>query len=110
MVYLRSGTVVQQPSFLDEFLSIPSKIYNFIMFFVMTLIDPAAAKKGIKSSTGSKSRPIGGSHGSRGGGSSGGGGDGRGSNVRGIRGSCHAAWFEKDRLNITVAVPIFIHV
>lgn len=39
MVYLRGGTVMQQPSFIDECLSLPMRLYNLIVFFVMTLID-----------------------------------------------------------------------
>ena len=43
MVYLRGGTVVHQPSFLEEVLSIPVRIIQFIMFFFNTLIDVSAA-------------------------------------------------------------------
>ena len=39
MVYLRGGTVVQEPSAIDRVLSFPYRIYEFIMFFIMTLID-----------------------------------------------------------------------
>ena len=39
MVMIRGGSVVQQPSFTDELLSLPVRIYNFIVFFFMTLID-----------------------------------------------------------------------
>ena len=46
MVYLRGGTVVHQPSFLEEVLALPVRIYHMIVFFIMTLIDPKAAKKG----------------------------------------------------------------
>ncbi|KAL1503390.1 hypothetical protein AB1Y20_011448 [Prymnesium parvum] len=39
MVYLRAGSVVQQPSYLDELLSLPMRIYQFLLFFFTTLID-----------------------------------------------------------------------
>ena len=46
MVYLRAGTVVQQPTFLEEVLALPIRIYHMLVFFLMTLIDPKAAKQG----------------------------------------------------------------
>lgn len=40
MVRLTStGTVVQQESYIDTFLSLPVRLYQMLMFFVMTLID-----------------------------------------------------------------------
>lgn len=37
-----SGTVVEREGFVDTFLSLPMKIYQFLMFFFMTLIDVRA--------------------------------------------------------------------
>ena len=45
MVYLRSGTVVQQPTFFEEVLALPIRLYHFIVFFFMTLIDVRAAPR-----------------------------------------------------------------
>jgi ACR3 family arsenite efflux pump ArsB len=42
MVYLRGGTVVEQPSFVDSVLALPIRLYHFFMFFIMTLIDVTA--------------------------------------------------------------------
>ena len=39
MVYLRGGAVVHQLSFVEEILSLPVRIYQFIVFFFKTLID-----------------------------------------------------------------------
>lgn len=39
MVYLRGGAVVTQESTLDRVLSFPMRVYEFLMFFFMTLID-----------------------------------------------------------------------
>ena len=43
MVYLRGGTVMQEPTYVDRVLSFPYKIYEFILFFIMTLIDVRTA-------------------------------------------------------------------
>ena len=45
MVYLRGGTVQYQQTTVDKILSLPLRLYEFFMFFVMTLIDPTAARK-----------------------------------------------------------------
>ena len=37
-----SGTVVEREGFVDTFLSLPMKVYQFLMFFFMTLIDVRA--------------------------------------------------------------------
>ena len=37
-----SGTVVEREGFVDTFLSLPMKVYQFLMFFFMTLIDVCA--------------------------------------------------------------------
>ena len=39
MALIRGGQVVHQQSFLEELVSLPYRIYAFICFFVMTLID-----------------------------------------------------------------------
>ena len=39
MVYVRAGTVTEQPSIVTRVLDLPMTIYRFFMFFVMTLID-----------------------------------------------------------------------
>ena len=63
MVYLRAGTVVQQPTFLEEVLALPIRIYHMLVFFLMTLIDPKAAKQGPGGSGAARSGPRGGSSG-----------------------------------------------
>mmetsp|Transcript_40934 Transcript_40934/g.101763 ORF Transcript_40934/g.101763 Transcript_40934/m.101763 type:complete len:100 (+) Transcript_40934:66-365(+) len=81
MVYLRAGSVVQQPSYLDELLSLPMRIYQFLLFFFTTLIDPHALTKGGKTASGKRWGSV---HGTRpsGGGGGGGGGSGGGGNKR----------------------------
>ena len=42
MVYVRAGTVSEQPSVITRVLDLPMMIYQFFMFFIMTLIDVRA--------------------------------------------------------------------
>jgi len=63
MVYVRGGAVVQEPGVIQNVLSWPMQLYHFILFFFMTLIDPAAEKKHRAASGGSVGRaprPMGG--------------------------------------------------
>ena len=39
MVYVRAGTVSEEPGIVTKVLDLPYRIYQFLMFFVMTLID-----------------------------------------------------------------------
>ena len=39
MTYVRAGTVTAEPGLIDRVLRLPISIYQFLMFFVMTLID-----------------------------------------------------------------------
>jgi len=63
MVYLRAGTVVHAPSFFEEVLALPIRLYHMLVFFLMTLIDPKAAKQGPGGSGAARSGPRGGSSG-----------------------------------------------
>lgn len=45
-MYLRAGAVVHQPTLIEEVVALPMRIYHFIVFFIMTLINPKAAKQG----------------------------------------------------------------
>jgi len=82
MVYLRAGTVVHQPTFVEEVLALPVRIYHMFVYFLMTLIDPKAAKKGPGGSGAAKggfgANRLGGGGGSSGGSSGGGGPSGGG--------------------------------
>ena len=42
MVYVRAGTVSEEPGIVTKVLDLPYRIYQFLMFFVMTLIDVRA--------------------------------------------------------------------
>lgn len=43
MVYLRAGTVTEQPGIVTRILDLPTAIYQFFMFFIMTLVDVSHA-------------------------------------------------------------------
>ena len=70
MPYVRAGTISEEPGTLQRVLDLPSRIYQFIVFFFMTLIDPAAAKKAsqMARSSGSTARTPAGMRNVRGGG------------------------------------------
>ena len=70
MPYVSAGTVTEQPGALTRLLDVPNRIWQFIMFFFMTLIDPVAAKKasGMAAASGNRpKKPLGGMKNLRGG-------------------------------------------
>ena len=45
MTYVRAGTISAQPGLVTRVLDLPYRIYEFFMFFVMTLIDVSVPGK-----------------------------------------------------------------